>query len=105
MRTPTCSQSALCHEPTHHRPTSFRPPCDAGTHQSTMSKILGFGNPLLDISATVEQTVLDEWGASLNNAILAEEKHQPLCESAAAAASARVQRALSVAFRRAQTRS
>ena len=70
-----------------------------------MSKILGFGNPLLDISATVEQTVLDEWGASLNNAILAEEKHQPLCESAAAAASARVQRALSVAFRRAQTRS
>jgi len=40
--------------------------------------ILGFGNPLLDISATVEQAVLDEWGASLNNAILAEEKHQPL---------------------------
>lgn len=36
------------------------------------------GNPLLDISATVEQSVLDEWGATLNNAILAEEKHQPL---------------------------
>jgi len=40
--------------------------------------ILGFGNPLLDISATVEQAVLDEWGAQLNNAILAEEKHLPL---------------------------
>jgi len=43
-----------------------------------MASILGMGNPLLDISATVEQEVLDEWGASLNNAILAEEKHQPL---------------------------
>jgi adenosine kinase len=41
-------------------------------------KIVGFGNPLLDISANVEQAVLDEWGAQLNNAILAEEKHQPL---------------------------
>ena len=70
-----------------------------------MAKILGFGNPLLDISATVEQAVLDEWGASLNNAILAEEKHQPLCEAATAAARARVRRALSVALCRAQTRS
>ena len=43
-----------------------------------MTSILGMGNPLLDISATVEQSVLDEWGATLNNAILAEEKHQPL---------------------------
>ena len=43
-----------------------------------MAQILGMGNPLLDISATVEQAVLDEWGATLNNAILAEEKHQPL---------------------------
>ena len=50
-----------------------------------VTSILGMGNPLLDISATVEQSVLDEWGATLNNAILAEEKHQPLyaklCES------------------------
>lgn len=42
------------------------------------STIAGFGNPLLDISATVEQAVLDEWGAELNNAILAEDKHKPL---------------------------
>ncbi|KAL1519278.1 hypothetical protein AB1Y20_022807 [Prymnesium parvum] len=41
-------------------------------------RILGFGNPLLDISAVVEQSVLDEWGLQLNNAVLAEEKHIPL---------------------------
>jgi len=40
-------------------------------------KIVGFGNPLLDISAHVDQATLDDWGAQLNNAILAEEKHQP----------------------------
>lgn len=41
-------------------------------------RILGFGNPLLDISAVVEQDVLDKWGCKLNDAILAEEKHKPL---------------------------
>jgi len=41
-------------------------------------RILGFGNPLLDISAVVEQDVLDEWGCKLNDAILAEDKHKPL---------------------------
>jgi len=41
-------------------------------------RILGFGNPLLDISAVVEQSVLDEWGCKLNDAILAEDKHKPL---------------------------
>jgi len=41
-------------------------------------RILGFGNPLLDISAVVEQDVLDKWGVELNNAILAEDKHKPL---------------------------
>lgn len=46
--------------------------------------ILGFGNPLLDISATVEQAVLDEWGVTLNNAIMAEPKHQPLYAQLAA---------------------
>ncbi|KAJ1624138.1 Ribokinase-like protein [Pavlovales sp. CCMP2436] len=40
--------------------------------------ILGMGNPLLDILATVEQSVLDEWGVTLNNAIMAEEQHKPL---------------------------
>ena len=34
-------------------------------------------NPLLDISCHVDQATLDDWGAQLNNAILAEEKHQP----------------------------
>eukprot|EP00310_Coccolithus_braarudii_P012643 CAMPEP_0183332116 /NCGR_PEP_ID=MMETSP0164_2-20130417/1349_1 /TAXON_ID=221442 /ORGANISM="Coccolithus pelagicus ssp braarudi, Strain PLY182g" /LENGTH=358 /DNA_ID=CAMNT_0025500757 /DNA_START=153 /DNA_END=1229 /DNA_ORIENTATION=- len=43
---------------------------------SATKKILGFGNPLLDISANVEQSVLDDWGVTLNNAILAEDKHQ-----------------------------
>mmetsp|Transcript_50795 Transcript_50795/g.132047 ORF Transcript_50795/g.132047 Transcript_50795/m.132047 type:complete len:343 (+) Transcript_50795:32-1060(+) len=41
-------------------------------------RILGFGNPLLDISAVVEQSVLDEWGVKLADAILAEDKHKPL---------------------------
>jgi len=41
-------------------------------------RIIGFGNPLLDISAVVEQSVLDEWGCKLNDAILAEDKHKPL---------------------------
>lgn len=40
--------------------------------------VLGIGNPLLDISANVPQEVLDKWGAKLDNAILAEEKHVPL---------------------------
>lgn len=40
--------------------------------------LMGMGNPLLDISAEVPQDVLDRYEVSLNNAILAEEKHQPL---------------------------
>lgn len=46
--------------------------------------IIGFGNPLLDISAVVEQDVLDKWGAELNNAILAEDKHKPMYAELAA---------------------
>ena len=30
------------------------------------------------MTSSVEQSVLDEWGAKLNDALLAEEKHQPL---------------------------
>jgi len=41
-------------------------------------RVMGFGNPLLDISAVVEQDVLDKWGCKLNDAILAEDKHKPL---------------------------
>jgi len=40
--------------------------------------IMGMGNPLLDISATVGQDLLDKYGVEMNSAILAEEKHQPL---------------------------
>lgn len=39
---------------------------------------MGMGNPLLDISATVPQEILDKYDVKLDSAILAEEKHQPL---------------------------
>jgi len=39
---------------------------------------LGMGNPLLDISAHVDQAYLDKYGIKLNDQILAEEKHQPM---------------------------
>mmetsp|Transcript_14585 Transcript_14585/g.38681 ORF Transcript_14585/g.38681 Transcript_14585/m.38681 type:complete len:340 (-) Transcript_14585:271-1290(-) len=40
--------------------------------------LLGMGNPLLDISAEVGQDLLDKYGLKGGDAILAEEKHQPL---------------------------
>mmetsp|Transcript_26205 Transcript_26205/g.26447 ORF Transcript_26205/g.26447 Transcript_26205/m.26447 type:complete len:349 (+) Transcript_26205:77-1123(+) len=40
--------------------------------------VLGFCNPLLDISANVGKDFLDKYGVTLNNAILAEDKHMPL---------------------------
>lgn len=40
--------------------------------------ILGMCNPLLDISAEVPMELLEKYGVSLNNAILAEDKHMPL---------------------------
>jgi len=43
-----------------------------------MAAILGMGNPLLDISAEVDQALLDKYELLPGNAILAEEKHQPL---------------------------
>jgi adenosine kinase len=45
-----------------------------------MADILVFGNPLLDISTNVEHEYLEKYGLSLNNAILAEEKHMPIYE-------------------------
>jgi len=42
--------------------------------------LLGMGNPLLDISAVVDQPFLTKYGVELNNAILAEEKHAPMYE-------------------------
>jgi len=41
---------------------------------------LGIGNPLLDISADVEQPLLDKYDLKMNNAILCEDKHKPLYE-------------------------
>eukprot|EP00941_MAST-03F_sp_MAST-3F-sp1_P004294 g4294.t1 len=43
-----------------------------------MAKLLGMGNPLLDISAVVPQEELAKWGAKEGDAILAEEKHAPM---------------------------
>ncbi|CAG9460511.1 unnamed protein product [Pedinophyceae sp. YPF-701] len=40
--------------------------------------ILGMGNPLLDISATVDQAFLDKYGLQMDNQILAEDKHTPM---------------------------
>jgi adenosine kinase len=40
--------------------------------------LLGMGNPLLDISAVVDDAFLTKYDVKLNNAILAEEKHLPM---------------------------
>jgi len=40
--------------------------------------LMGMGNPLLDISSEVPQEVLDKYEVSLNNAVLAEDKHLPV---------------------------
>lgn len=42
--------------------------------------LLGMGNPLLDISANVDDDFLNKYGVTMNNAILAEEKHIPIYE-------------------------
>eukprot|EP00245_Coleochaete_scutata_P008334 TRINITY_DN2515_c0_g1_i1.p1 TRINITY_DN2515_c0_g1~~TRINITY_DN2515_c0_g1_i1.p1 ORF type:complete len:373 (-),score=100.80 TRINITY_DN2515_c0_g1_i1:253-1281(-) len=40
--------------------------------------LLGMGNPLLDISAVVDEAFLEKYDVKPNNAILAEDKHQPM---------------------------
>ncbi|XP_012289164.1 adenosine kinase 2 [Orussus abietinus] len=40
--------------------------------------LLGLGNPLLDISATVDEDFLKKYGLKANDAILANERHKPL---------------------------
>ena len=42
------------------------------------SLLVGCGNPLLDISAVVDEAFLEKYDLKPNNAILAEEKHMPL---------------------------
>jgi len=43
-----------------------------------MAKILGMGNPLLDISDYVDKALMEKYGLEPGGIILAEEKHQPL---------------------------
>jgi len=40
--------------------------------------VFGIGNPLLDISATVDKQFLEKYGLKESDAILCEEKHQPI---------------------------
>jgi adenosine kinase len=42
--------------------------------------VVGLGNPLLDISANVEEDFLAKYELKPNNAILAEEKHKPMID-------------------------
>ncbi|CAH0589277.1 unnamed protein product [Chrysodeixis includens] len=42
------------------------------------SLLLGVGNPLLDISAVVDESMLKKYDLKANDAIMAEEKHKPL---------------------------
>lgn len=42
--------------------------------------IVGFGNPLLDMTITGDENLLNKYDLKSNNAILAEEKHMPLYE-------------------------
>ncbi|CAM9998700.1 unnamed protein product [Ectocarpus sp. 6 AP-2014] len=46
--------------------------------ESNKIALVGMGNPLLDISAEVPDSVLTKYGLEPANAILAEEKHMPL---------------------------
>jgi adenosine kinase len=47
---------------------------------AAITKLFCIGNPLLDVSAEVDQAFLDKYDVKLNNAILAEEKHVPVFE-------------------------
>lgn len=59
--------------------SAAHPKSSNNTLATTMTvTLLGMGNPLLDISAEVPTALLEEYGVSLNNAILAEDKHLPL---------------------------
>lgn len=53
---------------------------EAVANASGSVALFGMGNPLLDISIVTDQAFLDKYGCTLNNAILAEEKHMPLYE-------------------------
>lgn len=52
--------------------------CSLSVKMSAEGVLLGMCNPLLDISAVVDQEFMDKYGIVLNNAILAEDKHKPM---------------------------
>ena len=72
--------------PTDAQVLTVQPLCLQTVHvEATMApndnlRILGFGNPLLDISATVDQKEMDKWGVKPGDIILADEggKHKPM---------------------------
>ena len=46
--------------------------------QKLIGSLMGMGNPLLDISAEVPDSILEKYDVKMDNAILAEEKHVPI---------------------------
>jgi adenosine kinase len=58
----------------------FHQTSDVSENVISKNTILGLGNPLLDITATVDASLLDKYSLKANNAILAEERHLPLFE-------------------------
>ncbi|XP_076381432.1 uncharacterized protein LOC117226012 isoform X3 [Megalopta genalis] len=56
------------------------PPPSGNNGRFREGLLLGLGNPLLDISATVDNDFLKKYDLKSNNAILAEEKHKPMYE-------------------------
>ncbi|KAK9049795.1 hypothetical protein SSX86_031236, partial [Deinandra increscens subsp. villosa] len=63
-------------------PTLYAALCTYLVNPSKMADyegiLLGMGNPLLDISAVVDEDFLSKYDIKLNNAILAEDKHLPM---------------------------
>lgn len=60
-------------------------PSPIRSHPSTMCSfnsregiLVGFGNPLLDISVNADKELLDKYGMKPNDAILADERHKSL---------------------------
>jgi adenosine kinase len=51
---------------------------------ATAGVLLGLGNPLLDISAPVEESWLTRYDLKTSNAILCEKKHEPIYAELAA---------------------
>ena len=48
------------------------------TPEKTAGIVTGMCNPLLDISAVVPAAILEKYGVKAGDAVLAEDKHQPV---------------------------